>query len=188
MNFKKKALLFALPLTLASIFNAAAADDPAPITVNGGTVNFEGSIVNAPCVVEVGSDNSVVTMGQHRMSNFKATGDTSNPVGFDIKLSDCAVDTYSNASITFSGNTLGGNDNVLALNSASGVDAAAEGIGLQILQDGTPVKVDGTTPSASTALKEGDTNIHFNAQYISVADKVTSGSANTSAQFTVKYQ
>jgi len=183
----KKFTIAILPLVMASGF-ANAAEPATPQTVAGGTVNFTGSIVNTPCAVDVDSTNQTVTLGQYRQSSFKQTGDTSAPVNFSIGLVDCSVDVYKSAAITFKGQTMDGKQDVLALNGGSASEQTAEGVGIQILQNSTPVTVDGSTPAGTTALLEGANNIAFQARYISTAETVSAGAADSMAEFTITYQ
>ncbi|WP_391575263.1 fimbrial protein, partial [Serratia ficaria] len=103
----KKLIAILLPLALGMSQHAFAEDPvaPSPITVSGGTVKFTGSIVNAPCAVDNSADGQSVELGQYRVADFSKTGDVSAARTFNIGLSNCALDTYSRASVTFSGNT-----------------------------------------------------------------------------------
>lgn len=150
------------------------------ISVHGGTVQFTGSIVNAPCSVEIGSNGVIaVELGQYRADSFAQTGDTSPARPFNITLKDCVTDTFTKASVTFAGDAI--DKNTLA------VDGGATGVGIQILKNGQTLNVDGTTSSPESNLLEGENHLQLHAQYISIADNVTAGMANSSADFTVTY-
>lgn len=165
------------------------ADEPvAPITVNGGTIQFTGSIVNAPCVIDNNSASAVVNLGQYRVDSFSGSGTTSSPVDFNIDLIDCSVDTYSKAAVTFNGVTIDGNNKVLALTARQAADTTAGGVGIQILQDSEALPVDGTTASTLKSFTEEGVSLRFQAQYLALAENVTPGSANASADFTITYQ
>ncbi len=45
--------------------------------VDGGTIHFEGELVNAACSVNTDSADQVVTLGQYRTDIFNAVGNTS---------------------------------------------------------------------------------------------------------------
>lgn len=179
----------ALSLSILASFCSPTvfADEPAPpppITVSGGTLKFTGSLVNAPCTVEQSSEGMVVDLQQYRVADFQNIGDVSAAKQFEIKLGNCAVDTYKKAQVTFNGLTAEGNPHVLAV--AAGA-SSARGIGLQILHAGKPVFVDNSAPSESTSLNPGETKLFFQAQYISTDAEVKPGKANASADFTVTY-
>lgn len=180
---KKNIIAALLPLTLIASHSVFAedTDDVVPVTVNGGTVQFSGSIVNAPCAINIGSGGHSVELGQYRVADFKAAGDVSAARLFNIKLDNCATETYSKASITFNGATVGGNSEALAVN------GGATGVGIQILQNDKALKVDGTTASSAFNLNVGDNTLAFQAQYIALNSKVTPGAANATANFTVTY-
>nr|VUD26840.1 major type 1 subunit fimbrin (pilin) [Salmonella sp. NCTC 7297] len=61
----------------------------APVSVSGGTIHFEGKLVNAACAVSTKSADQTVTLGQYRTASFKAVGDTTAQVPFTIILNDC---------------------------------------------------------------------------------------------------
>lgn len=191
----KKYLAALLPLTVLFTSNVFAEGDTGddenitvtPVTVNGGTVNFTGSIVNAPCVVDVSSENHTVTLGQYRTDSFSGTGSVSSPVDFKINLINCTTDTYTSAAVTFTGSTVSGNSNVLTLSSIQAGDQVAENVGIQILQDSNPVAVDGSAASTAKTISDGTNRLAFQARYIALDDAVTAGAANSSADFTVTY-
>jgi len=182
---KKTIIAALLPLAFFTSHHAFAEDEvtpPAPITVNGGTVQFGGSIVNAPCAIDTGAAGLSVDMGQYRVSDFATTGDVSGLTPFNIALSNCAAETYTRAAVTFSGSTATGNNKALSVNGGAG------GVGIQILQNHTPLAVDGSAASTPASLNEGSNMLTFQAQYISLANAVTPGAANATANFTVTYQ
>lgn len=187
--FMKKKVLFAalMPLAFTLSHNAFAEEDDVvtPITVAGGTVQFTGSITDAPCVVNASTEGQPVELGQYRAADFSTAGDTSSPKNFNISLSNCAVDTYSKASVTFNGVTASGDNTTLSTVGGSG---AATGVGIQILKDGVPLAVDGTETSEATSLTGGSNNLTFQARYIAKNATVTPGQANASADFTITYQ
>ncbi len=57
--------------------------------VDGGTIHFEGELVNAACSVNTDSADQVVTLGQYRTDIFNAVGNTSALIPFTIQLNDC---------------------------------------------------------------------------------------------------
>ncbi|CAI2158485.1 Type-1A pilin [Serratia fonticola] len=187
---KKKTLISLLmPLTFVAAFSSFAsfADDevaPDPVSISGGTLRFAGSLVEAPCAIDTPGDGLIVDIGQYRTADFDEVGKTSMSKRFDIKLSDCAVDTYTKAQVTFKGPTSGGKNTTLALDGGS---SSAKGIGIQILSEGKAVTVDGSESSGSTSLVEGNNTLPFQVQYISIDKNVKAGEASSFADFTVTY-
>ncbi|PJG59485.1 type 1 fimbrial major subunit FimA [Aeromonas cavernicola] len=153
--------------------------------VNGGTVKFEGEVVNAACAVDAGSSNQTVQLGQVRSARLATSGSTSSAVGFNIQLNDCDSTVADQASVAFSGTTVNANANVLALqSSAAGV---ANNVGVQILdRTGTPLALNGASFSAPTTLNNGTNVLPFQARYYATG-AATAGTANAEATFSVQY-
>lgn len=159
------------------------------VQVNGGTVHFEGEVVNAACAIDAGSINQTVPLGQVKSSTLAAIGDTSTPVGFNIQLNDCAVTTQLTAAIRFSGVTVttdtASYTDVLALQSSAA--GAATNVGVQILDStGVALAVDGTAFSTPKSLINGTNILPFQARYYAVGES-TAGTANADATFQVEY-
>lgn len=144
------------------------------------TVIFNGEIVESTCALASGSKNQVVSLGSVSANAFSAVGDTSMAKEFTINLTDCNLDNATAASVTFSGDTA--TDNTL------NVTGGADGVGIQILQNGTPLVLDGSTASVAQDLEEGSNTMNFAARYISLDSDVTAGQANATASFTLNYE
>jgi major type 1 subunit fimbrin (pilin) len=180
----KKTLLAAImvpTLFVASQSFADEGDGPVPINVNGGVVQFSGSIVNSPCSISTGTESQTVELGQYRAADFTEIGDTSPATGFNITLKDCSVETYGTVAVTFNGNAVS--------NDTLAVEGGADGVGIQIVKDGKTLSVNGEGSSEPTNIVEGaDNNIYFQAQYVSLAKTVTAGAANAVADFVLNYK
>ncbi|MBJ9571959.1 fimbrial protein [Citrobacter braakii] len=145
------------------------------------TVTFNGSIKENTCVLNSGSVGQIVELGDVESSVLASSGLASQPVNFTISLDQC---DSANASITFSGTTE--TDEVLRV---TGTSLVATGVGIQILENGTPLKVDGSASSAIKAVGAGNADeFTFTARYIALSNSISAGQANATAQFTVKYQ
>jgi P pilus assembly protein, pilin FimA len=181
-------------------FSTLAAPDK--ITVDGGKINFEGSVVAAPCAVDNTTDGKNVILGQVPISHLSAKGNTSTSVPFTIKLTGCdlsVVDpadkdktvSYTSASIIFNGATAG-DDSTLAIQpSASGAGdttSTAQNVGIQIYHNNQLVKVDGSTATPASKILTGINEIPFSAAYVATADGVVAGSANSTVNFQVSYE
>ncbi|MCC4605477.1 fimbrial protein [Xanthomonas campestris pv. badrii] len=194
-----KKIISSPPVLLMAVLcvssTTAIAAPPPVVTVDGGTINFTGSIVNTACSIEVGSDDQTVSLGQVRADAFTAKGDRSTPVLFSVKLSDCAlaksatpdIDAYSNVALQFSGVTATTDNTVLGL-SNSGDGGNANNIGIQILDGGVPVAVNGSAATPKHLLGEGENTLSFAAAYVATAPGVTAGSASAMANFKLIYE
>jgi len=154
--------------------NAFAAD---------GTINFKGSITDSACTVSNSVANPLtVTLGTVSSKGFTAAGVTAAPTKFDIGLTDCP-DSMKSASVKFDGDSANSDDSVLKLTPG---DEVATGVGIQIVDNAGKV-VQLATSSTATPLTKGINNLQFIARYISIADKVTGGKADSTAQFSIIY-
>jgi len=182
MKLLSTTALLALCLGTSGLSYAAT-----PISGPGGTIHFTGSITNSPCAVALNNGyEQAVPLNQVSARTFTKAGDTGPKKTFDIVLDNCDVSTYTNATLSFNGQTDGTNNKVLQLtNNGSNT---AQGIGIQVTDvNNTPVSFDGT-PTPATQLVSGKNTISFTASYISTAAAVTAGDANADMTFTLQYQ
>lgn len=159
----------------------------ATTTVNGGTVRFEGSVVNAACAVDAGSVEQKVQLGQVKTATLSEAGKTSPAVGFNIQLNDCDTTVATKAAIAFSGVTVSAdNPTALALeNSAAG---GATNVGVQVLDKaGKALAFDGASFSTAQTLIDGTNILPFQARYVATG-VATPGIANANANFKVQYE
>ncbi|WP_279051063.1 type 1 fimbrial major subunit FimA [Cedecea davisae] len=179
-----------LVATLALVSAAANAADPVvdPVTVNGGTVHFQGELVNAACAVSTQSDGQVVKLGQYRTAAFTKVGDTSSQIPFNIVLTDCDSTVAATASVAFSGQTDATDPTLLAVNSG-GNATTAKGVGIEILdRTSKTLAPNGSTFSTAQTLNDGENTIPFTARYKATAATATAGLANADATFVMKYE
>lgn len=187
-----KALLAAS--LLASGAGAMAAG-PAPAAstttrTNGGVVHFKGQIVNAACAVSADSSDQTVQLGQYRSAKFKAVGDKSGAVPFNIKLQDCDSTVSTKASVTFAGPSDGIDPSVLAVsNIGGGAGGAASGVGIEISDSqGVVMSPNSGAYSSPQTVSDGVTLLPLTARYKSTLAAVTPGEADADATFTLQYQ
>lgn len=179
----KLSLLAALTLTSASAFALES-----PVTVNGGTVNFEGELVNAACAVSTGSSNLLVDLNQHRTGLLAKKGDVSPEVPFQIELVDCDKEIQATASIAFSGQASSADPSLLATSAGGTNKTIAKNVGIQISDRTSGVmKIDGTTFSTKATLIDGVNKLDFAARYVATGE-ATAGAAHASATFLVHYE
>lgn len=182
MKFNKIASSLVATVALASSVAFAA-----PVTVPGGVVHFQGSLVNAACAVSTESADQIVKLGQYRTAAFTAVGDVSANTPFNIVLNDCDTAVSTTASVAFSGTATASNPDLLAIASSSN-STTATGVGIEILdRTSTALTPDGTDFSAAQTLIDGTNTLPFVARYKATAAATTAGQANADATFIMQY-
>lgn len=181
-----KRTLISSAIIASALFSGIAS----AVTVNGGSLEFKGELVNASCAVDTSSANQTINMGQIRTGSFTSVGSTTGPVPFEIRLTGCDTAVIGGATtpptvkVGFTGVVDSTNANALSVTGTG----AAKGIGLQILdRSGTAVPFDGTATTELDVVA-GNMSIPFNARYISTLAAVVAGSANANATFYLTYE
>ena len=106
--FMVKSVVLAMVMA-GGISSAMAATSGSSSTVQGGTVEFKGSVVDAACAVTADTSNQIVNMGQVRLAALTGKDSVANQkTPFSIKLADCDTTVASQASVTFDGNAAAG--------------------------------------------------------------------------------
>ncbi|WP_241613803.1 fimbrial protein [Rosenbergiella epipactidis] len=171
-------------------------------TVNGMTVasfilrNNQSTWQNPETLVNASSFNVTtlacsvtntaitVPMGTVEKRSFSGVGtwpgDT-NTKSFNIPLS-CNLGTKVNLQID--GSAQNANNGVLNLNSGTG---SASGVGIQLLYNDQPLVL-GTSFLVGTTTTSGTYNINLKSRYYQTSNTITTGSANSSATFTLTYR
>ena len=194
MKLNKLALTLALGLGVG-ISGVAVAEDPVtPPTVESsqGEVRFTGFINDVPCSIDANNLKQLVEFGEialHELTSNQYRSD------FDIVLKNCSTETYKNAKITFTGQTINGFQGFAG--DLLGLGGKVKNAGIVITNGADKVVEFGKAfPGTGDgyALNAGDgkqTTLHFSA-YVKgneAADaKATTGSFNTVANFKIIYQ
>lgn len=170
-------------LIVVALVAAASLSAANAIAGGAGKVNFTGAITDDACtIVSTVASPLDVKLGTYGSSEFKAAGDTTAKVGFDIALTNCPA-TVKSAAVNFDGTADSTNGDLLALTQEAGV---ATGVGIQMYDDaGAELALH--TNSKSFPLVTGDNSLPFSAAYKSTAATVTAGPANGVANFSVIY-
>lgn len=185
-SMKRKLMTSSVIASLMLVAGTAVA--AGQVSVSGGTVHFEGELVNAACAVSTQSSDQVVTLGQYRTASFAAVGDTTAQIPFSIVLNDCDPAVAATAAVAFSGQADATNSALLAVSSGNNTTTAG-GVGIEILDNAsTALKPDGATFSTAQALVEGTNTLRFSARYKATATSATPGQANADATFIMKYE
>ncbi|EHE7040241.1 fimbrial protein [Salmonella enterica subsp. enterica serovar Newport] len=140
--------------------SAFAAGDAISTTDAGhGTIQFTGSVIDAPCSIVPESQNIQVNLGQVNLKTLNQQGKTSSSVPFSINLTGCSFATpappnttvqYSKVAVTFPGTS---SPSVEAAKKGEITNGAADAAGNVVIQllygDGTtPVDVSKVNPAA----------------------------------------
>lgn len=172
-NIIVAALAVAASLGMSNAFAAA------------GAVNFSGDILDAACTVNVNSKSQNVVLGSYHKSEFAAVGDKTAAKKFDIVLKDCPT-TVKSAKVRFDGTPESTDPTLLAINSS--VVGAATGVAINLMTaDKADLPLHGDNSYSYTLSSTKDNTLGFYAQYVSTADSVTAGPANSVANFSVIY-
>lgn len=162
----------------------AAEEPPTPVTADGGTINFNGSVVTTACAVSADSTNMNVDMGQIRTAALSTAGsEASSGKAFSIKLTDCDASTYTGVAVTFSGTADETDASYLQAGSSG---SSAQNVAIRLYDaSGNPVKL-GTASDVIT-LRDGDNSLNFSAKYASPKGGATAGDASAVATYTLTY-
>ncbi len=177
----KKSLITKLSTTavVALLSQAAFAAD--------GTINFFGEIVDAPCSTSPNSQVLTVPLGKvSRTALDGGAGKKATPASFDIELLNCGA-SAKGATLTFNGTTDATVTDNLSIGAGGMSGTSATGVAIE-LSDAAGTKIPVGSESAQYTLVQGNNPLKFQAVYVSTADKVTVGTANATAQFTVNYK
>lgn len=185
MSIKLKALSIAL-LATASFASAGAFAAASGTTVAGGTVHFTGEVVDAACVVDTGSQNQTVELGQVKMSDLATKGAVANTKQFNITLDECSTLAASTAAVSFNGPVTAEDASALSVSSITTPGNAATNVGIQILSDGTVITPNGGATGSKMTLVDGTNVLPFAAQFVATGI-ATAGAADADATFNITY-
>jgi len=125
--------------------------------------------------------DQTVPLGQVPANIFKQAGDRSPAQNFNIVLTDCDTTTAKNAFFTFTGTEDQTNGKLFA------TTGNATNVGIR-LQSGSEYLDNGGEQQAPVILSNGNNTVSFAAMYEATAATVTPGVADSTANFTVRYQ
>ncbi|CAD5554446.1 PixA protein [Escherichia coli] len=152
MKMIKTVMAGAVAMALVS-FGANAANQ------GQGTVNFKGSVIDAPCGIAPESADQTIDFGQISKAHLKNDGISVKKV-VDIKLVNCDFTdpaAKKAVSVTFSGRDVNGHADELGTTGDTGTAIVMSG------SDGSLVKFDGATPSNKMTLQEGSNTLKYSA-------------------------
>ncbi|HDL8466100.1 TPA: spore coat protein U domain-containing protein [Yersinia enterocolitica] len=156
-----------------------------PFSANSiGGVSLDMKITSIPASCSLNTNNINFYLGEQKQEYFTSVGATTRGNTQHITLT---CDTNIKYSLQVDGIAESNQPGVLKLTQEPG---AASGVGVQLLANNKEIEIGktkemGTSATSGTNLPE---KIDITARYYQTADKVTPGSANASATFTLTYQ
>ncbi|UBX50601.1 fimbrial protein [Providencia alcalifaciens] len=151
---------------------------------NISTLNIPANAIKinvAQCSTK--SNNYTIPLGDRYDTQFKNIGDVSPSVSIPITLS-CAAGTNIKTTVTSSAGYV---DTATGKIKLSGTGAAT-GIGIQLLdRNNSPIRLN-TKNSLQNNVASGDYIFNWKARYVKIADKVTPGTANSTATVNIRYE
>ena len=176
--------ILAVLLTAGSLvaLNAQASD---------GTVQFQGSISDGSCTVNIqnsGSSAGNVVLGNVPKSQFNGVGSTAGGAdglaSIDVELTGCPA-TQTAAYVAFDGEYYNGNSDYLKL-SGYGDTGVAAGVAIKLM-DGNGNHMKLGTKSPAITLTGGSADVDFKANYVQVEKDIVEGTANATATMLIYY-
>lgn len=180
-----KKLTIATAIFAALTGSAFAANEVSkPTQGGGGTINFKGQIVDAPCTLSAETANQNVNLGAISITALNA-GTSTQITPFTIKLEDCEADTKKKASITFTGDLTNGSADYLALQNTK-----AKGAGIKLTTaSGAPITLNKAVSMGD--ITQSAQTMTFGAEVVKTAtgaNAVVPGDFTATAAFTMTYQ
>ncbi|MGC0878810.1 fimbrial protein [Pantoea agglomerans] len=182
MKLSLVALATGLGMTMVSVFAQAAG--------GGGTVNFNGEIIDAPCSIAPESVDQTVSLGKVSATALKNGGEAES-VPFKIKLLNCDLGTVKTVTATW-----GGTEST-AQPGTWGLTGTAAGAGI-VLRDVSFKAIKPGEVTAATGLNAGGNVIAMSATLRgdspsgtgtdAKAATITPGTFTSVASFSLTYQ
>lgn len=178
MNMKKSSIAAAM---LIAVFANVSHAQP---NQGSGTVEFVGSIIDAPCSISPDTTDQTVSMGEVSNAYLDVNGEgIVNP--FSIKLEGCVLETAESVDVTFTGAADVTDVTSLAL------QGEAKGAAIQLSNMNTGKKIELGKATSFAGLMDGTNTLKFGANLVkTAADKsgITPGEFNTTANFVLAYK
>ncbi|GAB3042035.1 fimbria assembly protein [Acinetobacter apis] len=143
-------------------------------------LRFKALIIDRTCTVAADSQNINVPLGTWGTKNMLNVGDQTRMIPFTIRLLDC---TAKNVSLAFRGSQNTINPNLLALSK----DSTASHVAIQILDSNQKLLPLETFTQPQLVNENKSLQMNFFANYIATQEKVTAGTANSTATFVLNY-
>lgn len=162
-----------------------------------GTINFAGTVIDAPCSIVAADANMAVDLGQATLRDLKAAGQASTPVPIVIHLTGCSFDAntpatnpatykFSKVAVSFTGATTVAAQGQLA-NTGTATNVVVQLMGPNYV---SPVDMSAAATAGAVAnqvLTTGDNTISFFARLIATAAGAKVGTVKSSITYNLNY-
>ncbi|ELE9461401.1 fimbrial protein [Salmonella enterica] len=182
----------------------AAAGDPIATTDAGqGTIQFTGSVIDAPCSIVPNDQNIQVNLGQVSLKTLSGADKTSSAVPVTINLTGCSFDEpasgsttvqYSKVSVTFPDAHTPEHGDATKGEIANSATNPAENVVIQLLKSDASTPVDLTkTPSATDAdniqldSTSSTNKLQFYARMMTITGAAKAGSVGATVTYKLHY-
>ncbi|EAW2474340.1 fimbrial protein [Salmonella enterica subsp. enterica serovar Muenchen] len=191
----KKTLLATFTMTaLVSSFAVYAADGTTGGDFGGGTINFTGSVTEAPCSIQPGDDNQEINLGQVSQKLLaSAGGKGSSIIPITIRLQSCDLSTTNGATAFTKANVIFTGAGIDSANTQKGYlvnSGTATNVSVQLTSlSGAAMDLSNGTPVVTLSPGDGNT-IQFGAHIVNSATSgttVTPGSVKATVTYKLKY-
>ncbi|EHJ5407743.1 long polar fimbrial protein LpfA [Salmonella enterica subsp. enterica serovar Javiana] len=202
----RKTLLSAATVAAMMSTVPAFADTTIVPDAGQGTIEFTGSVIEAPCSIVPNDQNIQVNLGQVSAKSLASADSHSSMVPVSINLVGCSFDVptgqdtavkYSKVAVTFPGAPApeqGDGTQQMGEIKNTATDNPATKVAIQLLKSdaSTPVDLTKTTPTESDADITLDTTsssnqLKFFARMISVAGGATAGNVGATVTYKLHY-
>lgn len=195
----KKTLFATLTMAVFVSATAYAASEAPAVTggdFGGGTINFSGSVTEAPCSIAPGDDNQTINLGQVSEKLLaSSSGKGSSVVPVTIHLQSCDLSTtaggtaFTKAHVEFTGAGIDSSNAAKGylVNSGSATNVAVQLTDLA----GTAMDISTGKGTSDVTLSSGDNNIlQFGAHIVNSSTgggTVTPGNVKATVTYKLKY-
>ncbi|MBJ2066365.1 fimbrial protein [Serratia odorifera] len=146
-------------------------------------LDITGGVINT-VACSISSTNISVPLGDVLATQFTGVGATPVTKGFNLGL-NCDANAKVNVSLSGTANSDIANSDILALTNA-GTAGVADGLGVQVLYNGAPLKRDTNLLLKTSA--GGVETLPFSARYFQTKSAVKPGKASATATLNLTYQ
>ncbi|WP_421566936.1 fimbrial protein [Stenotrophomonas sp. PD6] len=179
----KKHILGTFVLLTVGAFAAQTA------SASDGTITFTGAVTSQTCDIDGnggGVSDFEVALPTVSIGTLAGTGSTAGATPFTIKLTNCTPGTGNVHTYFEPGALTNAATGNLALEAGGAVD-----VEIGIFDNSTKIMMgatDADQSSPAVALVGGAASINYIAKYVSVADTVSAGAANSHVAYTIVYE
>ncbi|ECA4810095.1 fimbrial protein [Salmonella enterica subsp. enterica serovar Rubislaw] len=166
-----------------------------------GTIQFTGSVIDAPCSIVPGDQNIKVNLGQVSLKTLDAANKYSSAVPVTINLTGCSFEApatgettvkYSKVAVTFPDAHAPAGGDATKGEIANDAPDAAENVVIQLLQSDASTGVDLTKLSPTTGDIQLDTTsatskLQFYARMMTLAGAAKAGSVGATVTYKLHY-